>query len=106
MANCMGCSHYDPLSTSLYCINVCLKQNTTLYKKIKVCIYNITDVSTFVAKAIKVENGDITVRQGRYIINGKSLMGVFSLKLDDIIEVEYPDFAFELEEFLKNFKAE
>ena len=106
MANCMGCSRYDPLSTSLYCINVCLKQNQTSYKKIKVRIYNVTDVSTFVAKAIKVEKGDVTVRQGRYIIDGKSLMGVFSLKLDETIEVEYPEFAFELEDFLKKFKAE
>lgn len=102
----MGCSRYDPLSTSLYCINTCLKQNQIVYKKIKVRIYNVTDVSTFVAKAIKIENGDVTVKQGRYVINGKSLMGVFSLKLDEIVEVEYPNFAFELEDFLKNFKAE
>ena len=91
MANCVGYLG-SPLSIT--------------YKKIKVRIYNVTDVSTFVAKAIKVENGDVTVRQGRYIIDGKSLMGVFSLKLDETIEVEYPEFAFELEDFLKKFKAE
>ena len=75
-------------------------------KKMTIKIYSIPDISTFVAKAIKVENNDITVKQGRYIIDGKSLMGVFSLDLTRKITVEYPETAFEFEDFIKNFKAE
>ena len=75
-------------------------------KTMTIKIYSIPDVSTFVAKAIKVENNDVTIKQGRYIIDGKSLMGVFSLDLTREITVEYPETAFEFEEFLKKFKAE
>ena len=75
-------------------------------KKIKIKIYNVTDVSTLVAKAIKVENNDITITQGRYVIDGKSLMGVFSLDLTREITVEYPADAYDFENFIKNFKTE
>lgn len=74
-------------------------------KVMTIKVYSIPDVSTFVAKAIKVDD-DITVKQGRYVIDGKSLMGVFSLDLTREIVVEYPENAFEFEDFIKNFKAE
>ena len=98
----MGCRYYDPLQTSLYCIK-CL--NKRKQKTMTIKIYSIPDVSIFVTKAIKIED-DITITQGRYVINGKSLMGVFSLDLTQEIVVEYPSHATEFEEFIKNFKAE
>ena len=75
-------------------------------KTMTIKIYSIPDVSTLVAKAIKVENNDITITQGRYVIDGKSLMGVFSLDLTREIIVEYPETAFEFEDFIRKFKAE
>ena len=75
-------------------------------KTMTIKIYSIPDVSTLVAKAIKVENNDITITQGRYVIDGKSLMGVFSLDLTREIVVEYPETAFEFEDFIRKFKAE
>ena len=86
------------------CLNP--KERNLKMKKMTIKIYSIPDISTFVAKAIKVENNDITVKQGRYIIDGKSLMGVLSLDLTKKIIVEYPETAFEFEDFIKNFKAE
>lgn len=86
------------------CLNP--KERNLKMKKMTIKIYSIPDISIFVAKAIKVENNDITVKQGRYIIDGKSLMGVLSLDLTKKITVEYPETAFEFEDFIKNFKAE
>ena len=75
-------------------------------KKMTIKIYNITDISTLVAKAINIENKEVTITQGRYAINGKSLMGVFSLDLTREITVEYPADAYDFENFIKNFKTE
>ena len=72
----------------------------------KIKIYNVTDVSMLVAQAINIEDKEITITQGRYVINGKSLMGVFSLDLTKEINVEYPAEAYDFENFIKNFKAE
>ena len=106
----MSCRHYDPMSTSSpYCETVCLKNKEPIINKMKtmtIKIYSIPEVSTLVAKAIKVENNDITITQGRYVIDGKSLMGVFSLDLTREIIVEYPETAFEFEDFIRKFKAE
>lgn len=74
-------------------------------KKMFVKINGISDVSAFVANAIKVED-DITVTKGKYVINGKSLMGMFSLDLSTGITVEYPEHALMFEDFLKKFKAD
>ena len=105
----MGCRHYDPMSiSSPYCETVCLKNKEPIINKMKtmyIKIHGISDVSTFVAHAIQIKE-DITVKASRYIINGKSLMGMFSIDLSTGVVVEYPETAFEFEEFLKNFKAE
>ena len=83
------------------CLNP--KERNLKMKKMTIKIYSIPDISTFVTKAIKVENNDITVKQGRYIIDGKSLMGVLSLDLTRKIIVEYPDTAFEFEDLNSAF---
>lgn len=48
---------------------------------------NITSAVRFAKEASK-ENFDIDVKQGKYIINGKSALGLFSLDLTDDIRVE------------------
>ena len=75
-------------------------------KKMTIKIYNITDISTLVAKAINIENKEVAIIQGRYVINGKSFMGVLSLDLTKEITVEYPADAYDFEDFIKNFKVE
>ena len=75
-------------------------------KKMFIKINGISDVATFVANAIKVEDGDVIVSSGKYSVDGKSLMGVFSLSLREGVTVEYPETAVEFENYIKNFKAD
>lgn len=48
---------------------------------------NVTSAVIFAREASK-EKFDIDVKQGKYIINGKSTLGLFSLDLTDDITVE------------------
>ena len=49
----------------------------------------VKEVQDFVAKAGTMES-DITIHSGnRYIIDGKSLMGLFSLDLSSPLEIEF-----------------
>lgn len=48
---------------------------------------NVTSAVMFAREASK-EKFDIDVKQGKYIINGKSTLGLFSLDLTDDITVE------------------
>jgi phosphotransferase system HPr-like phosphotransfer protein len=67
-------------------------------------INGIQDVMTFVKIASSID-GDILVKKGIYCVDGKSLMGMFSLDLTNGAIVEYPEGAIELENFLINYKV-
>lgn len=67
-------------------------------------INGIQDVMTFVKIASSID-GDILVKKGMYCVDGKSLMGMFSLDLTNGAIVEYPEDAIELENFLMNYKV-
>lgn len=58
--------------------------------KYKIKLNVITDVKEFVNIAFKAE-GDVDLLCGRYHIDGKSIMGIFSLPLDKPIEMEIAD---------------
>ena len=62
-----------------------------------------TDYTLLVTEASKVD-GDITVSKGRYAVDAKSLPGVFSLDLSDGAKIEYPEDAFEFDQFLFKYK--
>lgn len=64
---------------------------------------NVTDISSFVNEASKVE-GDITIVKGRYVINGKSIMGVMSIDISTGATVEYPAEAADFEKFITKFE--
>ena len=51
---------------------------------------SITDVKEFVNVTFKAEN-DVDLICGKYHIDGKSIMGIFSLELDKPIEMEISD---------------
>ena len=74
-------------------------------KTIFIKMGNITDISTFVANASKIEK-DVTVYKGRYVVNGKSLLGMFSIDLTSGATVEFPEDEIDFENFLNTFKAE
>lgn len=65
---------------------------------------NVTDVMNFVKEASKIE-GDITVLKGRYIIDGKSIMGVMSIDMSTGMTVEYPADAIDFENFISQFES-
>lgn len=67
-------------------------------------ISSITDVSKLAAAASNVF-GDVTVSKGRYAVDCKSIMGLFSLDMSSGATVEYPEDAKEFEEFIMQFKG-
>ena len=66
--------------------------------KIDIILSNIQDVRDFVNLVVLVDF-DVDLSQGRYLIDAKSIMGIFSLDLLSPITViahtEYPDDFFE-----------
>ena len=65
---------------------------------------DINDIANFVNEASKVES-DINVLKGRYIINGKSIMGVMSIDMSTGMTVEYPADAIDFENFISQFES-
>lgn len=65
---------------------------------------SVTDVMNFVKEASKIE-GDVTVLKGRYIIDGKSVMGVMSIDMSTGMTVEYPADAVDFENFISQFES-
>ena len=64
----------------------------------------IADVSKLCNMASAVD-GDVIVRKGKYVIDGKSLMGLFSLDMSTGVTIEYPEDAIAFEEFVEQFKG-
>lgn len=54
----------------------------------KIKFNDVDDVKRYIVKAMHV-NGDITIMHCRYSINGKSLMGIFSLDLENELDIEF-----------------
>ena len=74
-------------------------------KKVFVKIPGINDVNLFVNNA-RMVNGDILVSRGKFCVDGKSVLGMFSLDVTDGCTVQYPDDAKDFEEFLQQFVGE
>ncbi len=55
-------------------------------KKVKIMLSTIVDVRDFV-NAVVAYGGEIDLASGRYIVDGKSIMGIFSLDLLNPIEM-------------------
>ena len=64
----------------------------------------ITDVTVFVKMASQVD-GDVTLYRGKYVVDGTSLLGVFSVDPSEGVTVEYPENAKAFEEFINNFES-
>jgi phosphotransferase system HPr-like phosphotransfer protein len=58
--------------------------------KCKVALNSVNDVKAFVNITFRAEK-DVDILCGKYHIDGKSIMGIFSLELDKPIEVELDD---------------
>ena len=73
-------------------------------KKMYVAINTINKATEFVQKASQVD-GDVICTKGQYTIDGKSIMGVFSIDISKGITVKYPETATDFEEYLSQFKV-
>ena len=73
-------------------------------KKMYIAINTINKATEFVQKASQVD-GDVICTKGLYTIDGKSIMGVFSIDISEGIMVEYPETAIDFEEYLSQFKV-
>lgn len=58
--------------------------------KCRIKLNSINDVKEFVNITFKAEH-DVDLICGKYYIDGKSIMGIFSLPLDQPIEMELAD---------------
>ena len=75
-------------------------------KKTKLIKINgIADVTAFVKMASQVD-GDVTLYRGKYVVDGTSLLGVFSVDPSEGVTVEYPEDAEVFEEFINKFECE
>ena len=74
-------------------------------KEMIISIKGLHDVYTFISKAQAVD-GDVTVKRGRYAVDGKSVLGIFSLDMSQDITVIYPTSAVEFDQFCEQFKVD
>ena len=56
-------------------------------KKLKIKLNTVNDVKNFVQICEGYRKCSIDVKQGRWIIDGKSMMGIFSLNLTEPLKV-------------------
>lgn len=75
------------------------KMKTKLIK-----IIGINDLSDFITKANEVE-GDILVQKGKFVVDGKSLLGIMSIDISSGAKIEYPEDAIEFDKYLERFEA-
>ena len=54
--------------------------------KVKIMLTTIVDVRDFVNAVVSFD-GDVDLASGRYVVDGKSIMGIFSLDLLNPIEM-------------------
>ena len=74
-------------------------------KEMIISIKGLHDVYTFISKAQAVD-GDVTVQRGRFSVDGKSVMGVFSVDMSQDVTVIYPTSAVEFDQFCEQFKVD
>ena len=71
-------------------------------KTLNISLNSIEDVKSFV-NIVSKYNYDIDLTSGRYVVDAKSIMGIFSLDLSNPIKVEI--FSDECDELLKELEA-
>lgn len=74
-------------------------------KIMNIYLHSVKDVTEFVNEISKVE-GAATIYAGRYIINAKSIMGIFSLDLSEPLKLEIENWKEEYAPRLEKYLAE
>ena len=73
-----------------------------ILKKLYVRINSIHDVNEFVQQARFVD-GDVLISRGSYTVDGKSILGAFSIDTSQGCTVSFPEDAVVFETFLQQF---
>ena len=68
-------------------------------------ITGLNDVYEFLRYATKVD-GDVTLLRGKYAVDAKSILGVFSIDMSNKIIVEYPESAEDFDRYIQKFIVE
>ena len=74
-------------------------------KKEYIQITGLNDVYEFLRQATNVD-GEVTLYRGKYAIDAKSILGVFSMDMSNKVMIEYPEDAAAFEEYIKQFVVE
>lgn len=72
-------------------------------REVKISLDNIEKVKKFVSLAIEFDS-DIDLVSGRYVIDGKSILGIFSIDLSKPLFLQIHADQEEAEEILESFK--
>ena len=71
-------------------------------ESVKIKLIDIDEIREFVNEAMKVD-GEVDVHKGRYVIDGKSIMGMMSIDVFSGIEFFFPPTAADFKLFLTRF---
>lgn len=74
-------------------------------KILEIFLRGINDVTDFV-NIVSVFEGGVNLSSGRYIVDGKSIMGIFSLDLSKPIKLEVEQWKEEYFQLLERFMIE
>lgn len=70
-----------------------------------IVLNTVEDVKKFVSDISNIE-GEITISSGRYIVDAKSIMGIFSIDLSKPLGLSVENWKDEYEEVLKPYLVE
>ena len=73
-------------------------------KNMIISIKGLNDVYEFIKMAQEV-GGDVTISRGKYSVDAKSVLGVFSVDMSQDVTIEYPSIAIEFENFIAQFEV-
>lgn len=72
-------------------------------KQMFIKIAGVADVYEFIREASKV-NGDVLIKRGKYAVDAKSFLGIFSLDISQQVILVYPADAVEFEKYVSKFQ--
>lgn len=71
-------------------------------KTVQICLNSIDKVKAFVNEITKFDT-DFDLVSGRYVIDAKSIMGIFSLDLSNPLQLQIEDWKEEYAEVIKKY---
>ena len=73
-------------------------------KQMTISIAGVADVYDFIKEAAKVE-GDVLIQRGKFTVDAKSFLGIFSIDVSQRVIVIYPSDAVDFENYIRKFEV-